>query len=652
MFVSKTLIALFVAVAASARVVPRKQPPSSWWVGLENYTVYHTRYLALDCQDNHGKPFFDACCHPLLKNQSLSTRPQECTPSASASISASSAEPTSTEATPDDNDDSEDCDSDDGDGDDDDCDDAAGDEDSSSASPVPTSETSSAPASTHSSSSVTSTHATPSPTEHNFSPSSSSSAAASSSSTASSGSLITGGFATFFYQGGAAGACGTVHSDSDLIAAIDIARYGNTGGTSSLCGKQVRITNTDNKKSVVVTIADACPGCKNSNSIDLSTGAFDKIADESTGEVPNDVYPPSSQNPLTPLSLGLCFIAMTDLLFLSAVQDILFFSLWGSSIALIPGGCMVPAVTWLAGDALEPTTYASLLQASTAVVHTLGTLLEDAGYKDAVQRGDPLGVAGSLIKSLSGRGAGVGNPLAEGAQRGSYEVLNRDAALAVCATFASASNSELNAESDSTDAAPRKPFIYVSAEDIFRPFVPGRYIKTKREAERGIRDIMHGRSDLRAAFIRPSESLWIKYNAQVKEIIITYCCYLGLVYHSHFRPLTTPIATLLDLSSTLHHAAPANMPTPSSVLRALGSAFSPSPAESPAGIDMEPSPLASVANALSVPPIHVDHVAEAICKVIQDPSVEGVVDVQRMRQLIGWTEKGQSSDEQVSKQHI
>ena len=88
--------------------------------------------------------------------------------------------------------------------------------------------------------------------------------------------------ATFFYQNGVAGACGTVHSDSDLIAAMDSERY----GSGSLCGQQVTITNTDNGKSVTVTIADECPTCTNGNSIDLSTGAFDQIADESSGIVP------------------------------------------------------------------------------------------------------------------------------------------------------------------------------------------------------------------------------------------------------------------------------------------------------------------------------------------------------------------------------
>jgi expansin (peptidoglycan-binding protein) len=95
-----------------------------------------------------------------------------------------------------------------------------------------------------------------------------------------------GGFATFFYQNGNPGACGNYHSDYDLIAAIDIDRYGDTGSVSSLCGQTVQITNTNNGNSVTVVIADACPSCANSNSIDLSVGAFQAIASLSDGEVP------------------------------------------------------------------------------------------------------------------------------------------------------------------------------------------------------------------------------------------------------------------------------------------------------------------------------------------------------------------------------
>lgn len=112
----------------------------------------------------------------------------------------------------------------------------------------------------------------------------------------------------------------------------------------------------------------------------------------------------------------------------------------------------------------------------------------------------------------------------------------------------------------------------------------------------------------------------------------------GLVYHAHDRPLTSPLAALIDLSATIQASIPKGLPTPSSLLRAVGNAF-PSSHGSPLS-----SPLHSIANALSIPPIHVEHVAEAIC-VALDPTrdVRGVVSVREMRELIGWSEKGQES---------
>jgi len=105
----------------------------------------------------------------------------------------------------------------------------------------------------------------------------------------------------------------SVHS---LIShAIDVDRYGDTGRKSGLCGKRVQITNTKNGKvlesfvssdfltitffsqSVTVTVADACPTCQNGNSIDLSRGAFTKIATESEGEVPSEFLLVGSRGP-------------------------------------------------------------------------------------------------------------------------------------------------------------------------------------------------------------------------------------------------------------------------------------------------------------------------------------------------------------------
>ncbi|KAG0665391.1 hypothetical protein C6P46_006838 [Rhodotorula mucilaginosa] len=108
------------------------------------------------------------------------------------------------------------------------------------------------------------------------------SATASSSSSSSSSSGTYSGQATFFYQDGNAGACGTTHQDSDRIVALQTEMY----GTGQDCGRTVTITNTSNGKSVTATVADECPGCSSSASLDLSTGTFDAIASEDTGEVP------------------------------------------------------------------------------------------------------------------------------------------------------------------------------------------------------------------------------------------------------------------------------------------------------------------------------------------------------------------------------
>lgn len=112
--------------------------------------------------------------------------------------------------------------------------------------------------------------------------SSSSSAAQSTSTGSSSSSSSSGtytGEATFYYQNGVAGACGSVASDSDKVVALQTSMYGSGG----YCGKTITITNTDTGASTTATVADECPGCSSSSSIDLSTGAFDAIGSEDTG---------------------------------------------------------------------------------------------------------------------------------------------------------------------------------------------------------------------------------------------------------------------------------------------------------------------------------------------------------------------------------
>ncbi|KAI0810987.1 NAD-P-binding protein [Irpex lacteus] len=261
-------------------------------------------------------------------------------------------------------------------------------------------------------------------------------------------------------------------------------------------------------------------------------------------------------------------------------------------------------VDWQKANALDPSTYAHLLPETSAVVHTLGTLLEDARYKAALKDGDVFNLVGTFASSLFGSEGS--NPLRDEEREGGYALLNRDAALRVCEAFV--------ASTPSSSVHPR-PFVYVSAEDIFRPFISPRYIESKREAERGIDHLTAGNPNYRAVYVRPS-----------------------LIYHPHFRPLTSPVAALLDLSATIHANAPAQLPTPSKVLRALSSSSSRGAGETL----VHPSALHSVANALVIPPIHVDHVAEAICVAADETreDVRGVVDVNEMRRLIGWTQKG------------
>lgn len=62
----------------------------------------------------------------------------------------------------------------------------------------------------------------------------------------------------------------------------------------------------------------------------------------------------------------------------------------------------------------------------------------------------------------------------------------------------------VNSNNEAETGLPR-PFIYISAEDIFRPIVPAAYIETKREAEERIERMIKGRTNYRGVYLRPSE---------------------------------------------------------------------------------------------------------------------------------------------------
>ncbi|PWN42242.1 barwin-like endoglucanase, partial [Ceraceosorus guamensis] len=89
------------------------------------------------------------------------------------------------------------------------------------------------------------------------------------------------GYATFFYQGGNAGHCGQVNDDNTPLVALTTAMYG--GGNH--CGKNVKITNKKNGKTVTAKVADSCPTCQTTQSLDLSVGAFQAIASLNDGQV-------------------------------------------------------------------------------------------------------------------------------------------------------------------------------------------------------------------------------------------------------------------------------------------------------------------------------------------------------------------------------
>ncbi|KAF8873837.1 RlpA-like double-psi beta-barrel-protein domain-containing protein-containing protein [Infundibulicybe gibba] len=216
---SYAALALSTVSAVSGLVVPRSDSPAGWATNdLEPWTVYYTRYLALGCNRRSGEPFFDQCCHPLLTTQALETaRPPQCIPSTPSFSQAPAPQPTTSQA--------------------------PAPQPTTTQAPQPTSE---APASK---------------------PSTPLAARA----------LVTGGVATSYKQNGNFGACGAIHRDDELIAAVEKGRYGNIRARSTLCGKKVKITNTANKKSVTAIIVDACSTCQK-NSFDLSPGAFQKIA--------------------------------------------------------------------------------------------------------------------------------------------------------------------------------------------------------------------------------------------------------------------------------------------------------------------------------------------------------------------------------------
>jgi len=339
-FASSVVLALAVASVSAHSIhhvrrhhAPRAQPPAGWATNyLEDYDTYHTRYLAIGCEDKHDTTFFDMCCHPMLATETLEkNRAPCCAPGSTAqcpSSSSSAAIPASTSTDDDcdddgddggDGDDDEDCD-DEGDGEDasstvasvkplsstpadndEDCDDDGDGEDASpSSTPADNdddddceedSDDDSAATSTHvvSASTHSSSEAAPTtaPATHKTvttvkaSTTSTADESAKTASSSSSFPLVTGGFATWFTQNGVAGACGTVHQDTDFVVALPTVAYEKGAN----CGRKIRVFKADDDDTYVdAVVADECPTCTNKNCVDMSVATFKKLATLSTGE--------------------------------------------------------------------------------------------------------------------------------------------------------------------------------------------------------------------------------------------------------------------------------------------------------------------------------------------------------------------------------
>ncbi|KAJ5414346.1 hypothetical protein N7509_000973 [Penicillium cosmopolitanum] len=150
------------------------------------------------------------------------------------------------------------------------------------------------------------------------------------------------------------------------------------------------------------------------------------------------------------------------------------------------------SVEWAKADLLKPESYKPFLTNASAVVHSMGILLE-ADYKGVVQGREP--IVSGLQRAFSSSKLGSQNPLTrhEGESlepkekdgQLTYELMNRDSAIAL-------------AQESSSEHVPA--FVYISAA-AGAPVLPARYITTKREAEATITSTL---PELRSIFMRPA----------------------------------------------------------------------------------------------------------------------------------------------------
>ncbi|PYI03403.1 mitochondrion protein [Aspergillus sclerotiicarbonarius CBS 121057] len=168
------------------------------------------------------------------------------------------------------------------------------------------------------------------------------------------------------------------------------------------------------------------------------------------------------------------------------------------------------SVEWAKADILKPETYKPFLNGATAVVHSMGILLE-ADYKGVVQGREP--ILSGLQKAFSASRPGSqdpwqrreGEPLEVKERNGqfTYELMNRDSGLLNGhGVWVKSANmwflivAIALAQETLNEHVPT--FLYISAASG-APVLPSRYITTKREAESIIAAKL---PELRSVFVR------------------------------------------------------------------------------------------------------------------------------------------------------
>lgn len=122
----------------------------------------------------------------------------------------------------------------------------------------------------------------PSPSPSSAAPSApAESAPSGGSSSGGSGESYTGSLTMNYYSGGL-GACGKPIADTEMVAALAVAGFGDssydpaTGNpTNKWCGQKIRITY--NGKSADATIMDRCPGCTGTGGLDATPALWEAL---------------------------------------------------------------------------------------------------------------------------------------------------------------------------------------------------------------------------------------------------------------------------------------------------------------------------------------------------------------------------------------